>query len=344
MIPVAAMTARELIQGPLDLPPHVVLLVAGASRASFPEGDATGKQVPVMDDLVETLNLHQLIGEADHRPIDDRNFELIYARLVSREEFSPIARELERRIRDYFSDLSLPDRPTIYDRIVLSLRPKDAVLTFNWDPFLFDAYQRNCDVVPLPRIFFLHGNVRIGACSDHGKWGAKNGKCPECRRTFSEVPLLYPVQQKSYSADPYIRWNWDAAGILFEQAFTLTIFGYSAPASDQDAYELLRQAWYTEGRRDFEHIEIIDTAPQSLLHERWSPFAPTYHYHVESPFEQSQIARWPRRTAESLFYPMSQGEPCEAFPPPEPDRFPELRDYIAQIAGWEPVDGGPHRQ
>jgi hypothetical protein len=156
-------TAQQLIRKPLEMPPHVVLLGAGASRASFPEGDAAGKAVPVMKDLVEKLELQPLLSEADLSVGSEADFEVIYDQLIAKPENSLVARKIECRIDEYFSSLSLPDRATIYDRILISLRPTDLVFTFNWDPFLFDAYKRNHNAVALPNIFFLHGNVRIGA-------------------------------------------------------------------------------------------------------------------------------------------------------------------------------------
>lgn len=327
--------AQQLIESPRNLHPHVVLLGAGASRASFPDGDAAGKPLPLMDDLVEKLELQSLVEGAGLEIGAERNFEVIYAQLISDPRNDHIAREVERRVRDYFSNLSLPECATIYDRILISLRSTDAVFTFNWDPFLFDAYQRNRGVVPPPEIFFLHGNVRIGACRNHDKWGAKDGLCPNCGRMFAVVPLLYPIRQKNYSENPYIRRNWDAAKILFQDSFTLTIFGYGAPASDADAYDLLKLAWLNGGSRSFEHIEIIDVDDRSKLADRWSPFTPTYHYHVVTTFEQSRIARWPRRSTESLFYPMSRGTPCEHFPLPKTDRLSQLQAYAASIAQHE---------
>jgi hypothetical protein len=206
------------------------------------------------------------------------------------------------------------------------------VFTLNWDPFLFDAYERNRDALPLPEIFFLHGNVRIGACREHDKWGAKNGRCSECCRVFDDVALLYPVYRKDYSADPYIGRNWNAARSLFKEAFTLTIFGYGAPDSDKDAYDLLKLAWLSGNSRSMEHIEIIDIASQSRLADLWPPFTPTHHYHCVTTFGQSRIARWPRRSGESIFYPMSLGTPCEAFPLPSTDNIPELKAFAAKIA------------
>lgn len=152
---------------------------------------------------------------------------------------------------------------------------------------------------------------------------------------FADVPLLYPIQQKDYSKDPYIRRNWDAAKSLFQEAFTVTIFGYGAPDSDRDAYDLLKLAWLSGGSRNFEHIEIIDIAPQSRLADLWSPFTPTHHYRGVTTFEQSWTARWPRRSCESILYPMSHGIPCEDFPLPSTDRIPELQAFAADIARHE---------
>ena len=79
--------------------------------------------------------------------------------------------------------------------------------------------------------------------------------------------------------------------MLFREAFTITIFGYGAPDSDADAVELLKLAWFERSERTSEHIEIIDIAPQTHLHDRWSAFTPTLHYHVTKSFKQCRIAR-----------------------------------------------------
>jgi hypothetical protein len=328
-------TKQQLIENPRDLRPHVVLLGAGASRAAFPSGDAAGRRLPLMTDLVEVVGLQPLVEAAGRDYAKEKNFEVIYGRLALEPSHSSLLRDIERRIDAYFAALSLPSHATLYDRLLVSLRPTDAVFTFNWDPFLFDAYQRNRAVVPLPEIFFLHGNVRIGACLTHDHWGARHDRCPDCRNTLTDVPLLFPIERKDYSSDPYIRRNWEAAEALFRDAFTLTIFGYGAPASDKDAVELLRSAWLARSDRTLEHIEIIDTAQQSSLHDRWFAFTPTLHYRVESTFDRSRLARWPRRSRESLLYPMTQGVPCEDFPLPAADSLGALQEFAAHIARHE---------
>ena len=332
-------TAGQLIELPQQLPPHVVLLGAGASRAAFPRGDSAGRQVPLMNDLVDIVGLKQEIEVTGESFENDHNFESIYSRLISgsaEPKTERVKRNIEKRIEEYFSDLHLPDQATIYDHILLSLRRGDAVLTFNWDPFLFDAYERNRGIVPLPRIFFLHGNVRIGQCPEHNeKWGRKQSVCPDCEKPFKPVPLLYPVEKKGYSIDPYISQSWDAAKQLFEEALVITVFGYRAPDSDQDAVALLKRAWMRRSGRKFEHVEVIDIDEESILYERWSPFTPTHHFHRRQNFQDSWIAKWPRRSREAVWFPMSEGMPCVEFPIKFNLDLKVLQKQAADIADYE---------
>lgn len=325
------MNKEALIKTPENFRPHVVLLGAGASRAAFPNGEGTGKHLPLMNDFAHTLDLSTLLNNAG---IDAaQNFESIYSNIKD----ETLRNSLEKQISNYFSRLSLPPTATDYDRLLLSLREKDAIFTFNWDPFLFDAWVRNRDVAKLPEIFFLHGNVRIGSCIKHQQWGRKFDICPTCSMNFSEVPLLYPIEKKNYSenANEYIQEAWKNAEHFFKNAFTITIFGYGAPVSDVDAVELLRIAWFNRSDRKMEHVEIIDTADNNILTKRWSSFAPTNHYHIETSLSQSRLLQWPRRSCESLFYPMTKGEACEALPLILTDDLAELQNSIKEIAHYE---------
>lgn len=322
--------AQNLIESPKHLKPHVVLLGAGASKAAFPDGDALGKELPVMNDLVNKLGLNALLENSGFVPTE--NFETIYSQLPDNE----IKVQIENKITDYFSKLVLPDTVTIYDQLLLSLRDKDAIFTFNWDPFLFDAYQRNRDVAPLPHIYFLHGNVRIGACEHCDNWGMKFMLCPMCNIKFNDVPLLYPVENKNYfEANRYTAISWKSASCWFSEAFTVTIFGYSAPISDQEAVELLKKAWFQTSERHFEHVEVIDILCEDPIYEKWKEFIPTHHLMTQKTFENSRLWRWPRRSCEALFYPMTQALPCEDFPLPTSNNLRDLHDYIRGIASFE---------
>ena len=280
-------------------------------------------------------------SQSQHRSVNPtavvKNFELLYSRLASNPQYKDIVTQIEKKIRDYFAFLSLPSEATIYDHILLSLRQKDAVFTFNWDPFLYDAYIRNRYIVPLPGIFFLHGNVRIAMCPDHAeKWGGEQEKCSICSRSLENVPLLYPIENKNYSKHPFISASWEAAREFFREAFVLTIFGYSAPTSDIEAVELLRQAWLERSDRKIEHIEVVDKEPSSVLYERWKTFLPTGHLKPIRNISQSWISMYPRRSVEALRHSVYNGEACEVFSLKKTMSLQQMHGYILDVAEREP--------
>lgn len=159
--------------------PHVVILGAGASRASFPKGDMNGNKLPLMNDFVDTLGLLDILNEIEV-PYDGQNFEVIYDYLHQNYGGSSFLNEIQSKIYNYFSQLRLPMEITIYDKLVLSLREKDIIATFNWDPFLVQAYQRNSHIAPLPKMAHLHGNVAIGVCLNDKVKGYIGAKCLLC--------------------------------------------------------------------------------------------------------------------------------------------------------------------
>ena len=293
-----------------------------------------------MRDLVNTLELQPILDRVGK--FDGNDFESVYSRLAADPQHGDVKRTVERKVEEHFSALHLPEEATLYDRILLALRPEDAVFTFNWDPFLFDAYARNAGTVDLPEIFFLHGNVRIGICPTHEEqWGRRCTACPTCGEAFRNVPLLYPVQKKNYSRHPYISGSWDSARYFFREALVITIFGYSAPSSDADAVELLKSAWMARSGRTMEHVEIIDIDSKKNLHERWKTFTPTFHLHPIQDFNDSWIARWPRRSREAVYIPMRYGRPCEDFPLSRTKDLTELQAQVREIAKWE---AGEHEE
>jgi len=158
------MNIEEGIRRVYSGPTHIVILGAGASIASAkrnPEPD--GKSLPSMDSLVEDVGLGDLV-QGIPAVVKSCNFEDLYSGLYEVDDNSLTVREIERRVSSYFRSIKLPPGPTLYDYLVLSLRPKDLIATFNWDPFLYDACRRNHTKASLPRVAYLHGNVRIGYC------------------------------------------------------------------------------------------------------------------------------------------------------------------------------------
>ena len=289
--------------------PHVVLIGAGASRQAFPSGDRNGRLLPLMRDLVEVLGLGPSLDHAGIHFLHD-DFEALYSHITASTHHSALAREIESAVFDYFAAMNLPDEPTLYDHLVLSLRPKDVIASFNWDPFLMQAFDRNRDFAPLPRLLFLHGNVAVGHCFSHSPstMGPVNTICARCNRPFQPSRLLYPVVNKDYSADQNIRVAWDLLGKFLKDAYVLTIFGYSAPKTDVVAKSMLLRAWGPGIARNYEQIEIIDVLDEDCLRRTWSDFIHTHHfdtYPITGPgyqnFYDSWVARHPRRSCEAVW-------------------------------------------
>ena len=243
--------------------PHVVILGAGASRAAFPRGDRNGRKLPLMQDFVEIVGLHDVLDRAGvcHRGV---NFEELYERLAAKKPDSLFLEEIRQRIRNYFSLLELPGQVTIYDKLLLGLRAKDFIASFNWDPLLLLAYRRNSRLKELPRIAFLHGCVSTGICEACRVKGILTERCAICGIPFKPVDLLYPIREKGYRDSPFIANEWRELEFYLESAYLLTVFGYSAPRTDVEAREILRKVWDRNATKELAQVKIINTARPSV--------------------------------------------------------------------------------
>lgn len=286
-----------------------------------------------MVDLVEKLDLGDLLSDAGLQYSPGDNFEHVYQALSLNSAHSTIAKTLEDRIRNYFLQIQIPPTATLYDRLLLSLRPKDLIATFNWDPLLVQAFKRNRGVCVLPRILFLHGNVDCGACERHLTKGFLEHSCDTCGRPMSPVPLLYPIAQKNYDRDPFIRNEWDELRDVLTEAYLLTIVGYAAPESDVEAKDLMLSAWADNGARELAEIEIVDIKPEREVEQTWKPFIVRQHYSI---WEELQwLFAHPRRTCDHFAMASLQQHPCHETPLTTTDNLAELQAFIAPLLAEE---------
>jgi hypothetical protein len=278
--------------------PHIVLLGAGASRAAFPNGERNGRLLPLMSDFIDVIGIKSLLETKRANP-GERNFEDSYSALALNPKMADLRNAVDSAVLEYFSSLELPDAPTLYDYLILSLRPKDVIATFNWDPFLIQAATRRRHLTEPPKLMFLHGNVLEGYCKLDDNHGCVGATCSRCGRQFEPVPLLYPIRQKNYEQDLAIRSAWTGVKSAFQNAFMVTVFGYSAPVTDGSAIDLLRAAWGAQ--RNLEQFEIIDVREGQAWLESWKGFTDPggHHYEIHSAFEDSWIVRHPRRSGEA---------------------------------------------
>ena len=323
-------TREQEINNPSAGRPHFVLLGAGASKAALPKGDKNGKDLPLLRDVAIDLGLAASFPE-DLQELAVTDFEAAYSRLYERDPGQ--AEPIEAAIADYFRELRLPDEPNLYDAILLSLRKKDAIFTFNWDPLLFISRVRLNKLGlndHLPPIFYLHGNVIAAYCEKDSVWGYTNGRCSTCGELFMPSRLLFPVEQKDYTTDPGIRGAWEVAQEVLKATFQLTVFGYSAPVTDVEAFDLLRQGWGRVAEREMEQTEIIHRpgADEDELVERWRPFIHTHHYELHDSFYESWLGTHPRRTAEAHWNQYFEAKFIESNPIPR-----DIAD-LEEFAAW----------
>jgi hypothetical protein len=312
--------------------PHVVILGAGASLASCPDGDANRHSLPLMNDIIEVIGLEALFKSEGINP-KALNFEALYDELATSERYQKLARKIEDQLYEYFDGLKLPDTPTIYDYLILSLRGKDLIASFNWDPLLLQAYRRNAKVAPepqdnyLPQIRFLHGNVAIGICRKDRRVGVKGQPCSICGEFFSPSRLLYPVRHKNYSEDQFIKDEWNVLRSALEKAYCLTVFGYGVPETDIDAKQLMLNAWKTNELWNLAQVNIIDIKREEELKMNWDKFLCKEHYGIYKDIFNSYLFRYPRRSCDALW---TMSMLCVPF---KENRFPKF-ETLAKLHDW----------
>lgn len=287
--------------------PHVVILGAGATIDSLPNGDKNGQPSALMDDMIYKLGLKSLLYGITLKT-QSTNIEDIYSELYDRGfECKSIRIDIENKIRDYFFSLEIPDYVTKYDLLLLSLTNKDCIASFNWDPLLIQAYNRVRGLTEnLPKMLFLHGNVGAGICEKCKQFGPIQNICPKCNNKFESVPLLYPVKQKYYNNSAFIRDSWNDFRYFLNKAAIVTIYGYSAPVTDTEASAILTESFskYKESHK-LDTIEIIERKgfDRSDLSKTWNTFISTTrgHYELYDNFFESILIDAPRRSVEFYY-------------------------------------------
>ena len=285
--------------------------------------------LPLTNNLIKIVGLQDILDPID-LSFKDRNFEEVYDILYQKQEYADIRQEIEQRVYSYFTNFSIPKGPTIYDYLLLSLRDKDLIATFNWDPLLVQAYRRNVNI-DLPHLVFLHGNVTVGYCKDDRFKGNIFSFCPHCSKKLAPTPLLYPITEKNYAEDDFISAEWKTLQNYLENAFMITIFGYSSPSSDYEAKKMLEKAWGDPKDRKMEEIEIIDIKTEEELRNLWKDFIFSHHWKPHLNFLESWIARHPRRTYEAYFSQEFEAKFIPDNPVPKFNDLDILRNWFADL-------------
>ena len=282
-----------------------------------------------MNDFMSVTGLGDKLRERGiSNPTED--LEVLYSQLQLTENKEQM-HFIEDYVYSYFESMGLQGLPTLYDHLVLSLREKDLIATFNWDPLLFYALARNRKYAPLPQVAFLHGNVVIGYCLECNQMAHRQSKCPKCNTELERSRLVFPTPNKEYSreTDPFIERQWNKVRNHLTNAYMLTIFGYSAPPSDTEATSLLSSAWETSKAKPLAETEIINPIVEDLRQKTFSDFIFESHWRSTGNFYDSWISKHPRRTCEALWAETMEGVFHGDSKFPQDYDWPELYDYLA---------------
>ena len=321
--------------------PHVVILGAGASRAATPEGEKHGLTLPLMSELPEAIELNSILDKKDYLA-SKNDFEAYFNKLV-REGNSELQKEIEGRLYSFFDAIKIVDQVTLYDRLVLSLRRKDVIATFNWDPLLPYAYRRNGHLKNLPPLLFLHGNVRLGLCEEHSMLGWNDDRCIHCGSSLSPTKLIFPVSDKDYTSNPVISEAWSHLDWYLGNAYFLTIFGYSAPITDVEARKRIVKRIGSNSMKNLMQLEIVDIHAEVLLNGNLKGIVDGLHFGSSTTIDHSWLKMHPRLSCEALWEATMMQHPIKSIELPRTGILNELQEWVAEFDTFFPKfnDEGP---
>lgn len=240
--------------------------------------------------------------------------------------------QIERRVFAFFDSIEISPLVTLYDRLTLSLRRKDLIASFNWDPLLAYAYRRNGHLGTLPGLAFLHGNVKLGVCEPDKHLGWSDDSCVVCGNALRAVPLLYPVTKKDYSTDIAIAQQWNLLESQLDRAYFVTVFGWSAPTTDSDARRRIVDHIQSNTLSNFLEVEIIDIDAANLVATALAPLVGgRVHWGTMTSIRDSWLTRHPRLTCEALFQATMMNDPIAPCRIPDTESLSELQDWAMEF-------------
>jgi hypothetical protein len=187
----------------------------------------------------------------------------------------------------------------------------------------------------LPRLTFLHGNVKVASCKEHNRVNYVGTTCERCHKILEPVNLLYPINKKDYGQNDMLKVQWQRFEKHLESAYQFTIFGYSGPKTDVEAISIMKKAWTHKPDKLLADTTIINPNTNDEVYEHWKPFIHSHYYSLIDDFYKSDIAMYPRRGFERSWENNMEANFVEENPIPKDVGFPELWEWYYQFVRSE---------
>ena len=188
---------------------------------------------------------------------------------------------------------------------------------------------------PTTELVFLHGNIAVGFCKSHKRYGTFGTDCPICGKPLKRMKLLYPIKEKNYTNDILIQNFWNMFKNNLKNAFMVTIFGYSAPKTDTKAICTMEEIFKMKKTRQLDEIMFVSNQNNDAVYANWKSFIYTHHYEVYNNFYDSFLANHPRQTGEAYGARYLEAEFIESNPIPRNFDFPRLWSWFEKFKNVE---------
>jgi hypothetical protein len=136
------------------------------------------------------------------------------------------------------------------------------------------------------------------------------------------------VKHKDYSADPFIKGEWDSLREFLKRAYYVTIFGYSAPQTDVEAKRLMLEVWKENPTLSLAEVDVIDIKHRDDLKITWKEFLYSHHFGMYRDVSATILYRHPRRSCDAFAMATLQNEPWADNPFPQVQRLSELHEWL----------------
>lgn len=276
---------------------HLVILGAGSTIAAIPDGDRNGMRAYTLNNFLEDPFYADFLASLDSK-YQNLNIEEMCTKMYS--EDRQLYEAFERLIRNKYASLELPNGFNLLERLIMSLTSDDAIISFNWDDLIIQAYNRAKQYIPsilLPIIVFPHGNAQ--ACYNEHRYGSSRNPNNYGLRPS---PLNMPVDELDYQNNLFIKSQWQILDFYMRYSQMITFFGYRGPVSD--IQDLKRMENCLHSNQICGKIEIIDKTKEDAMQvaQNLENIINLTGNEADccGSFFESRIAQYPRETLRSL--------------------------------------------